>query len=300
MTERPPLGRFRCLTCGTLVPPPSAAGTTCPACVTHYPLEEGIIALTPPHQDIDYPEPLVTLVASVEGRHFWFSARNEVIVSTLQRVIGPLPGTRVLDVGCGTGFVLGALESAGLHTCGIDMHHAALRFARSRVRGPLFRSNVASLPFERDFDLVTLFDVIEHVDDDVAVLQEAGRVLMPGGYVAVTVPAGPGLWTVYDEVIGHKRRYDRTTLTGALTRAGFELCEVGYFSCLPALVQVIQRRMSRSDAGSRDRLEIVRRALKIPPAPLNALLHSLVRLEAPLRRTRWIRGGSLIAVGCRT
>jgi SAM-dependent methyltransferase len=295
----PAPGRFHCLHCGDIVPPPTSEGAKCAACRAVYPIEDGVVALTPPARDDDYPASLVDLVAGVEERHFWFSARNDVIVSTLERVAGPLAGARVLDVGCGTGFVLAALESAGVAACGVDMHHQALRRARARVRGPLFRSSAASLPFAPDFEIVTLFDVIEHVDDAVALLREASRVATADGRVAVTVPAGPHLWTPYDEVIGHKRRYDRESLAAAFTRADLHVCELSYFNCVPALAQRLQRWLRRTQRDDRDPLEVVRHALRVPPAPLNALLRALVRWEAPCRRNAWMRGGSLIAVGSR-
>lgn len=299
MTSRPTLGRFRCLRCETVVPPATSTGTTCPACGAGYPLEGGILALTPLRTDRDYPEPLVDLVASVETRHFWFSARNDAILSTLRKTIGPLSGSRVLDVGCGTGFVLAALEAAGVDSCGIDIHQRALMLARSRVRGCLFRSSATSLPFAPDFDIVTMFDVIEHVDDDVGLLEQATRALVPDGYVAVTVPAGPHLWTRYDEVIGHKRRYRREMLTDVLKRAGLDVRYVAYFSCLPLLAQVMQRSMTSESKDTPAAIDIVGAALRVPPEPLNSLFRFSVSAEAPLRRFSWLRGGSLIAVARR-
>jgi hypothetical protein len=116
----------------------------------------------------------------------------------------------------------------------------------------------------------------------------------------VTVPAGPKLWTVYDEVIGHKRRYERHTLTHVLRNAGLEVRYVGYFSCLPLLAQVIQRWNSPElRADTQDTIGIVRKMLRVPPEPLNSLFRWSVRAEAPLRRLAWVRGGSLIAIAQR-
>lgn len=295
---RPP-GRFRCPGCGgeVVLPRAEVSRTACRVCGAAFAIDGGIVALTPPDDDRDYPRDLVDLVASVESRHFWFTARNDVILSTMRSVIGPLAGQRTLDVGCGAGFVLAALEGAGLDAHGIDMHHVALARARTRIRGPLFRSNAAVLPFFPDFDIVTLFDVIEHVDDDVGVLRQARGALAPLGHVVVTVPANPKLWTSYDEVIGHKRRYDRDTLARALVESGFDVSYIAYFNCLPLLAQIAQRWMASAREGpSKARVEIVRRALKVPPEPLNALFRLSIRAEAPLRRLSWMRGGSLIAV----
>jgi hypothetical protein len=117
--------------------------------------------------------------------------------------------------------------------------------------------------------------------------------------VVVTVPANPKLWTPYDEVIGHKRRYDRDTLARALMQSRFDVRYIAYFNCLPVLAQIAQRWIAPEREGvSRERVEIVRRALKVPPEPLNALFRMSIKAEAPLRRLSWMRGGSLIAVAC--
>jgi 2-polyprenyl-3-methyl-5-hydroxy-6-metoxy-1,4-benzoquinol methylase len=292
---RPP-ARFRCPACnGEVVLREVASRVSCRTCAATFATDQGIVALTPPPSDRDYPHDLVDLVANVEERHFWFTARNDVIVSTLQRTLAPPRGTRALDVGCGTGFVMAALEKAGLDVAGIDMHRSALLHARARVGGPLFASTATTLPFFPDFDIVTLFDVIEHVDDDVGVLVQARGALVPDGHVVVTVPAGPNLWTTYDEVIGHKRRYTRAMLVAALEQAQFDLRYVSYFNAALLLAGVV-RRSGPSRGEAINRVETVRRALRVPPEPLNALFRWSVRAEAPLRRFSWLRGGSLVAV----
>jgi SAM-dependent methyltransferase len=295
-------GRFHCPACGGPVTPPPHGEpfAACSQCGNRLPLRDGIIALGPPASDRDYPHDLVELVSRVEDRHFWFAARSDVILSALRHIPGTIRGKRALDVGCGNGFVMAALENAGLTMSGIDMHWSALVRARTRVRGPLYCSTAATLPFFPDFDLVTLLDVIEHVDDDVSVLDEARRVLTPRGHAIVTVPAGPALWSTYDEVIGHKRRYDRQTLVAALRRAHFDVRYVRYFN-LPLILAAAARRWTgrAQHATGTDRADIVHRALRVPPAPLNALLRWVIRAEAPLRPLPWIRGGSLIAVARR-
>ena len=93
----------------------------CLFCEKTYSNAGGIVALTEAADDRDYPAALVDLIASVERRHFWFTARNDAILWTLRRVMGTLTGLRVLDIGCGTGFVTEALERAGMDAWGIDM-----------------------------------------------------------------------------------------------------------------------------------------------------------------------------------
>jgi SAM-dependent methyltransferase len=270
----------------------------CHACGAPFSTAGGILRLgSPAGAQEDYPEAIYEVVAEAEERHFWFAARNDIILSTLRRTVGPLAGRRLLDVGCGTGFVLQALEAAGADAWGIDMHLAALERARARVRGPLVWSAAARLPFLEDFDVVSLFDVVEHAADDASVLAEARRVLRAGGAVVVTVPAGQHLWTRYDGVIGHKRRYTRESLAAAFTRAGLHVAAMQYFNCLPAVLQRLQRRVAGIDAETGDAVTIVRRALAPPPAAVNALLRHVLRLEAPLGRLPFVTGASLIAVG---
>jgi len=111
----------------------------------------------------------------------------------------------------------------------------------------------------------------------------------------VTVQAGPKLWTRYDEVIGHKRRYTRAMLAAALEKAHFDLRQICYFNGALFLAGIV-RRDRAGDGDANDRVETVRRALRVPPEPLNTLFRWSVRAEAPLRRFSWLRGGSLIAI----
>jgi hypothetical protein len=121
-------------------------------------------------------------------------------------------------------------------------------------------------------------------------------VVRPGGFVLVTVPAGPRLWTHYDRVIGHKRRYTRAMLEAVFARVGLRPDEVQYFNCLPAVAQRVQRWLAGADADGVDPVTVVARALAVPPAPINAALRRYVPLEARIGRLRWVSGASLIAI----
>ena len=299
-----PTSRLRCNTCGGEVPIPShesplVSDLKCRACCALFPLRDGIIEVTATTREEDYPEAFVQLVADVQDKHFWFAARNDIIVSTMRRTVGPLAGKSALEIGCGTGAVLPALEGAGMSVCGIDMHRSALLHARGRVRGPLVWTNATALPFFDDFDVVLLCDVIEHADDDVGLLVEAGRAMKPGGWLVVTVPAQPHLWTRYDEVIGHKRRYTPKLLAMKLTAAGFVRPQIRYFNMVTALVQQLHRRRSDRRNKSQEAMTIVCEALRVPPYPMNLMLRLMARAEAPLSRFAQLKGSSLVAAATR-
>jgi SAM-dependent methyltransferase len=245
----------------------------------------------------DYPEAVYSLLANIETRHFWFTERNRLILSTLHEVLGPLAGRTVLDVGCGTGFVTAALERAGMLACGLEMHMPALRVARARTRLPLICETAARVPFKAQFDAALLCDVIEHVPDDVLVLREASSALRPGGKLLVTVPAHGWLWSPTDDASGHKRRYSRRGLTETVERAGLRVRLARYFNALLLPFQVAYRMVV---LGNHRRIAepetLLERSLMPPSEPLNALLGLAMRADVVLSRLPVTFGTSIIAV----
>jgi 2-polyprenyl-3-methyl-5-hydroxy-6-metoxy-1,4-benzoquinol methylase len=301
---RPAL-RFDCPTCGAAVssPPRPTNALHCPGCGASYPVEDGIVLLgeRPTDDDPNQPDEYYSLMVEIEPRHFWFEARSRLIRATLAEALGSLDGRSVLDVGCGTGYVLGDLDKAGMITCGIDMHLECLRYARERSDGAILCASAHHLPFDSQFDAALLCDVIEHVDDDVAVLRTAAQAVRPGGVVLVTVPAHRWLWSALDDVAVHKRRYERDALRAALLAAGLTRPTVRHFNALLTPLQLLQRLMLRrqSIATAEDRERVVRRAMRVPPAPLNALLRLAGWVDIPLSRVGLPFGPSLIGLATR-
>lgn len=270
----------------------------CPTCGQGYPWDDGILVMGPSAGE-DYPTEAHMLLAQVEPRHFWFTARNRLILSTMREMVGALRGCSVLDIGCGRGFVLAALERAGMVTVGLDVHLAGLRYARERARGILICDGSGRIPFSGQFDTAMLCDVIEHAEDDVALIRDARRALKEHGVLVITVPAHPSLWSALDEASGHKHRYTRRGLVDAMRRAGLRVHLVRSFNALLLPVQFLQRRLYRGrrlgDAVERTRL--LEEALRPPPAPANAFLQLVMAADVLLSRLPVTFGASLIAVG---
>lgn len=156
--------------------------------------------------------------------HYWFDHRKACIREAVNGCLGNSPGTLVLEFGCGDGDVLGALarehKSFGFDRGLEDL--AAARFnSLSVVAG-----EGAAPPFSRSFDLVGLFDVVEHVPNDVGLLRIASALVRPGGWVLLTVPADPALWTTLDKYAGHERRYTRAMVENLCEKASLELVSV--------------------------------------------------------------------------
>ena len=116
---------------------------------------------------------------------------------------------------------------------GVDSDPNAVSFCRERGIERVQRLTSQTLPWEAEsFDLVTALDVIEHIEDDRAVLAEVRRVLRPGGTLLITVPAYQALWGPQDEISHHKRRYRARQVGERLTGAGLETIKLSYFNTL--------------------------------------------------------------------
>jgi SAM-dependent methyltransferase len=165
-------------------------------------------------------------LAAIEDQHFWFRARNQTIASLVRQIEADFPlGYRVLEIGCGTGNVLRVLEQEcpnGL-VIGADLFIEGLSFASERVSCSLLQTDVHALPFASKFNLICMFDVLEHLPDDEDLLAYLHGALAPGGILFLTVPAHPYLWSYFDEAAHHCRRYRPSELNEKLIKAGFRI-----------------------------------------------------------------------------
>src|SRR5688572_11313769 len=163
------------------------------------------------------------IIYEVEESHWWYVGRRKIIQTFVERICASLdnPDPRILDVGCGTGANLKMLGLYG-RAEGVDISEQAVEFCKRRGLESVKLGAIEELPFEdQSFDIITALDVLEHLDDDAAGLQEIKRVLRPGGMLLLFVPAFMFLWGVQDDVSHHRRRYRLPELRRAVERAGF-------------------------------------------------------------------------------
>jgi len=162
----------------------------------------------------------------LENTYWWHIGRQSIIGRLMGLVVKRTPAPCILDVGCGTGGMLGVLGSFGGEVYGLDYSAAALSFCQQRGWPAqfLFEGRAEALPFGNNhFEVVSMFDLLEHLSDDLAALNEAHRVLKPGGWLLLTVPAYPWLWGEHDEALGHQRRYRVQDLKSKICEAGFTI-----------------------------------------------------------------------------
>ena len=188
--------------------------------------------------------------AALEPHSFWFRARNRLIASAVRRHFPE--ATSLLEVGCGTGFVLSGLreELPELRLVGSELYAEGLEFARARLGDAveLVELDAREMPYDQDFDVVGAFDVIEHIREDEDVLRGMRRAVVAGGGLLLTVPQHPRLWSAHDTYSHHVRRYTRRELEAKVWRAGFDVLAATSFVSLllPAMVAARAfRRLTR-------------------------------------------------------
>ena len=220
------------------------------------------------------------IMFSVEQSHWWYIGRRKILARFVEdicrRVTDRRP--RILDVGCGTGANLLMLSEYG-DAEGVDVSEDALAFCRQRGLEKVKLGAGEELPYDDGtFDLVTAFDVVEHMDDDLAGLSEMRRVLRPGGRVLLFVPTFMFLWGVQDEVSNHRRRYRLPELRRVLEQAGFEIERATYANITFFMPILLVRKLMRL-AGIKTDTE---NTINVPA--LNGVLGSVLGAESAVLR----------------
>jgi len=247
------------------------------------------------HRDAFDPE-IFSLIEYAEDHHCWFLHRREVVLALLRQHVAGLRGKRMFDVGCGSGSLMRYLqEQTGLALSGGDLQLDVLRRCRRHVAAPLYQIDATELPFRNAFDIVGLFDTLEHVEDDTRALRMCWQALKPDGHLILTVPAYRSLRTSFDDFVSHKRRYARAELASKLRAAGFVIERASYYvvALLPVVYasRLVQNRLGATKGTNWDRFG---RELRVVPG-INDLFLGLLRLERWwMRYTDWPCGASIV------
>ncbi|MBI4778774.1 class I SAM-dependent methyltransferase [Candidatus Desantisbacteria bacterium] len=215
-----------------------------------------------------------------EKHHWWHRARRHIIFTLLSKYVSR--GRQdILDVGCGPGETMGYLERFG-RVMGVDVSYDAVRFCKNKGHKHILCASAENLPIrDESFSLITMLDVLEHIDDDAKTLQELVRIVKPNGIIILTTPAYRFLWSDIDEICKHKRRYTTSELRNKLKAAGLYIERMSYMNALLLPVTWMSRRLRA--------ITVRDGSLQSPfdknyPAWVAFILESLFKLEAMFLR----------------
>ena len=217
-----------------------------------------------------FPENAHREFRSIREGHFWFQSRKIVLKAVIDGLSLP-GGSMAAEVGCGDGHLLELLP--GRCRLGIEISHADLICARELWSGPLIEAAAEQLPLRKQLSLICAFDLLEHLPDARPFLQCCFESLEPAGWLMLTVPSDPRLWSVYDVFAGHCRRYTRATLAAVVEAAGFKTLRI--FPLFRTLWPLVWLRVK---VGSNHPISNPARDYSVHPLA-NGILRFLLRLE---------------------
>jgi trans-aconitate methyltransferase len=243
---------------------------------------------------------------TVEDTHFWFVSRNKILAAALATCVAKVPALGpVLEIGCGTGNTLRVIRERlpQATLIGMDAFHSGLLHAKNRTNASLVEGRIEHMPFRKRFTLIGMFDVLEHIEDDVAALVAVHESLETGGSLILTVPANPSLWSRIDEESQHRRRYTESHLRKALSAAQFRAEYVTHFMGVTYPALWASRHLEQLVSAiswkrpATEECAAISRELRVPHV-VNTLFERLLRLELPFirRRCHLPVGTSLLAI----
>jgi len=283
----------RCIRCEALF---EGVGWTCPKCGHQPALRDEIYQFTldPPGAHAGFKPQYFERLAEIEESNFWFRARNGLIQWALRHYFPEAKS--FFEVGCGTGFVLAGVHQkfSRMRLAGSEIFADGLSIAKARLPdAELYQMDARCIPFEREFDVVGTFDVLEHVVEDEKALAQMFSAARPGGGLLVTVPQHRFLWSASDQFAMHQRRYTRAELRQKVENAGFEIQRMTSFNSLllPLMICSRMQRKGDQDVNPWREFEI--------SSALNRTLESILKFERTIIRAgaSFPVGGSLLLVG---
>ena len=257
--------------------------------------ENDIIIFSPSVSDKsdDYNATWLDILFEAEDTHFWFLVRKEKILSVFNRYIDPTGN--IIEIGAGTGNVAHFLFQAGYNISVGEMHVHGLRYAQKYGVRECYQFDLFDPPFDHHFDCICMFDVLEHLDNDLSALQSCFSMLKTGGRIVLTVPAFNCLWSRYD-AYGHKRRYTMKGLTQVVEKADFSILHGSYFFTAILPILILRHFMEPDDGSAILKDELGYKEIRINPF-FNKLFLWLCRLENKIDRwASMVPGGSIILV----
>jgi 2-polyprenyl-3-methyl-5-hydroxy-6-metoxy-1,4-benzoquinol methylase len=247
----------------------------------------------------DYPDGGFDLTDKNAESSFWVRSRNRLFKRIVYDHLLPAGKTKFLEIGCGTGdFIQHIVENENLVITGSEIYLKGLQYAKKNLPNVDFiQFDVSQGGVGEEFDLIVAFDVIEHIENDVAAISNINKMLDKGGRVIITVPQHMFLWSNLDEIVKHKRRYSRRELVAKLQENGFDISYCTSFLFVLFPLMLISRMFDKGrDQSQSDEVALEKR-VKFSNA-LNGAFDFFMRIDEALIRLGISLpfGGTLVVV----
>jgi SAM-dependent methyltransferase len=242
------------------------------------------------HRTEEYEEDVFGTLSDMQNRHFWYQGRHKFLLNSLSRHLTDASRPfSAIDLGGGVGGWVNYLnkhrQDDFFPLALADSSMQALTLSAS-VLPPLakrYQVDLMNLHMNEQWDVAFLLDVIEHIPDDVRVLQQAYNALKPGGYLFITAPAFQRFWSYNDDAAKHLRRYERSDFEQLAKQSGFTLCDSRYFMFFLSPLYLLSRLViNSSNMTEKQRKDLMIKQHKVPLAPINKALSVIFSLESPL------------------
>lgn len=231
-------------------------------------------------QSISYPFDGNDSCFAIEDTSFWFRHRNSCIVSIVKSFPPPDNGT-IFDIGGGNGFVSLELSKAGFDVALVEPGRIGACNAKKRgIKNVICATTETSKFKQYSLPAVGLFDVIEHVKDDISFLKSVGVLLKHGGLLYVTVPAFSSLWSEEDILAGHFRRYTLSSICDKLKASAFEILFSSYiFRFLPVPIFLLRTLPHKVGLSKKQRAATVSRDHAVQSDLLARIMDKILKPE---------------------
>jgi SAM-dependent methyltransferase len=242
------------------------------------------------HRDEEYEEAGFKTLLDMQHRHFWYRGRHRFLLAAVDRFLSK-SGNRndVIDLGGGVGGWLLYLAQHRKDSLGqialADSSLEALKLAGPVLprKAQRYQVDLMQLDMREQWDAAFLLDVIEHLPDDLQALRQARDALKPGGYLFVTAPAFPQLWSYNDEMSRHLRRYRRADFVRLARESGLTLCDSRYFMFFLSPAYWLSRiKPSFATMSSEQKNEFILKQHQVPAPLINGVLSLIFVAETPL------------------
>ena len=189
---------------------------------------------------------------ALEKVHWWFIYRQNILKFILKKYLFKLSkDSTIIDIGCGTGGNLQLLSENYTNVVGIDNNEFAIKYCKDKNLQNIIQGELPNLNEIEDnsADLILLFDVLEHVDEDALALFTIKNKLKKEGFILLTVPAFSFLWSQHDEDFHHKRRYGLKQIKKMLEDLGFHVIKSSYLYFLLFPLILVMRLFKQISKG---------------------------------------------------